>query len=370
VDCLYALKSGVGFDYFTYRPKPTFRPPNERRKRNVVAEARAASKQAGPDESRPVKFVLGGVHKMRVHVVDEHRRSLAGVRVAVVQLERPNRGGPAVLSGVKEMRAATDREGIAEFNAIPIETSPVVIFSSGWMDYDFEAQPNFDPSEQTTDFRIVARPRPVLRVELVYPNGQPALGAQIHFSKHEFAGGGNRSGYIRYDAAGVHDVIGFFSDAYCVLSATNGRFASAMEARIARLGQPMRPVHLVLQPAARVHGTLTVGHDRRPAANESVTLFQHDDDNYSKLPEDERPPRVQKLAADIRLTPQKTDAQGRFEWFVAPGHYVIAPGFVRLADENEEAKEFQIKDQQDVEINLHSQEGEPELPAKRTEKSK
>jgi hypothetical protein len=49
---------------------------------------------------------------------------------------------------------------------------------------------------------------------------------------------------------------------------------------------------------------------------------------------------------------------------------------VRLADENgdsrfdEETREFQIKDQQDVEINLHLPESEPELPAKGTEKSK
>ena len=147
-----------------------------------------------------------------------------------------------------------------------------------------------------------------------------------------------------------------------------------MAARVARMGEPLRPVHLVLQPAAHVHGTLTVGKDRRPAVNESVALIERDDGNYTKLPEDERLPRTLPLAAltDVAMEipfHATTDAQGRFEFDAAPGRYVIGAGWVYLNElvkaKNlkdlfaDGATDFEIKDQKDIEINLHREQPSP-----------
>jgi hypothetical protein len=164
------------------------------------------------------------------------------------------------------------------------------------------------------------------------------------------------------------DVTTFEGDSYCVVSATSDRFVSAMEARVARMGEPLRPVHLVLQPGARVHGTLTWGKDRRPAANESIALIQRDEENYSKLPEDERLPRTLPLAQRTHVAIDipfhaTTDAQGRFEFDAAPGRYVIGAERVYLNElvkaKNlkdlfaDGATEFEIKDQKEITVDLH-----------------
>jgi hypothetical protein len=71
-----------------------------------------------------------------------------------------------------------------------------------------------------------------------------------------------------------------------------------------------------------------------------------------------------------------TDAQGCFEFFAAPGRYLVGPGTVYLnrllKAENvktlfvEGANEFQIKDQPEIEINLHCE----RLSAPRKSRSK
>ncbi len=360
--CVFAVKVGAGFDYILYRkqnekPKPT------------------DSEKRAPDDSRPIKFVLGGVHKMRVHLVDERRRPLPGVRVQAGYFQRPNRGGAAMLSGIDELSVVSDRAGIAEFDAIPAEASPPVVFRSATKSYFIYEPATFDPAEPVTDLTVVATRVPVLRVQVTYPDGRPALGAQIRYTARLYGRFGSASiGNHWIDSAGESEIYAFHSDAYCVVSATSGRFASTMAARVARMGEPLRPVHLVLQPAARVHGTLTVGKDRRPAVNESVALIERDDGNYTKLPEDERLPRTLPLAAltDVAMEipfHATTDAQGRFEFDAAPGRYVIGAGWVYLNElvkaKNlkdlfaDGATDFEIKDQKDIEINLHREQPSP-----------
>lgn len=306
---------------------------------------------------------------MRVHLVDERRRPLPGVRIQAAHLHRPGRGGAATFFDVEEFIVAADQTRIAEFDAIPAEALPPLVFGSGTSGYFVYEQATFDPAEPVTDLTVVATRLPVLRVQVTYPDGRPALGARVHYTERRY--GRNRSfsmGEHLYHSAGEMDVTTFEGDSYCVVSATSDRFVSAMEARVARMGEPLRPVHLVLQPGARVHGTLTVGKNRRPAANESVTLIERDDANYSKLPEDERLPRTltrAELAHPAIDIPwyATTDADGRFEFYAAPGRYVIGAERVYF---NEVAKakdpkalfagganEVEIKDQKDIEINLH-----------------
>jgi hypothetical protein len=161
----------------------------------------------------------------------------------------------------------------------------------------------------------------------------------------------------------------FHSDGYCVVSATVEGYATPLQARVARMGEPLRPVHLVMRPATRVHGTLTVGKDRRPAANEPVTLIQMDHDNYSKLPETERLPRTIPLAELAHVAMHipfqgTTDEHGHFVFEAASGPYIVGTGHVYLnqivktKDVKElfpdGAHEFEIRDQKEIVIDLHS----------------
>ena len=359
--CVWTVKAGAGFDYILYRTR------NDRRQNQK--QQQADSERRAPDDRRPIKFVLGGVHKMRVHLVDERRRPLAGVRVRAAYFQRPGRGGAATFSVVEEFVVAADRTGMVEFDAIPAEALPPLVFESGTRGYFIYEPATFDPAEPVTDLTVVATRLPVLRVQVTYPDGRPALGAQIRYTARLYGSGGSASiGNHWNDSAGESEIHAFHSDAYCVVSATSSGFASSMAARVARMGEPLRPVHLVLQPAARVHGTLTVGKDRRPAANEPIALIQRDEENYSKLPEDERLPRTLPLAQLAHVAIDipfhaTTDEQGRFEFDAAPGRYVIGAGRVPLnklvkATDLKDlfpggANEFEIKDQKEITVDLH-----------------
>ena len=126
----------------------------------------------------------------------------------------------------------------------------------------------------------------------------------------------------------------------------------------------MDPVHLILQPAARVHGRLIIGKRRLPIARQRFYMIQRDEDSYAKLPADERLPQFDRITANIPIL-RGTDADGRYEFSAAPGRYVLVPELFRLGSgTNPEdlkaliahgAKEFQVKDEKDIEFNAHQE---------------
>jgi hypothetical protein len=342
---IFAVKGAAGFDYVLYRNPQE---PTE-------------SAKLSPDDSRSLKFLLDGAHRFRVHLVDEHRRPLPNVRVAAGLVQRPGKGGAALLGGIAAFGVTTDVAGIAEFGAIPADVSPLLIFSSATPGYTFREQPNFDPAEPTTDLTVVATRLPVLRVQVTYADGRPALGATIRCVARKFRDGAGSVTTSTVNAAGDNKIYTFREDGYCVVSARQGRFASAMQARVGRFREPLRTVNLVLNPAVRIHGALTDLKTGRVVANEPVTLLQLDVGNYAKLPEYERPRGTPPISLAIPVT-TVTDSQGQFEFFAAPGRYTIGPGRIplhRLANtENvknlfkSEATNVEIENQPELEINL------------------
>jgi hypothetical protein len=362
---VFAVKAGAGFDYLLYRP------PMRRGAARTASAAPIDPHQRAPDDDRPITFVLSGAHKVRVHLVNGRRRPLTGIRVRTVEFARPNRGGAAILYGVPEFDVTSDQSGLAELNSIPVDAMTPIKLSTPAMGQSLYAELTFNPADPVTEVTAVARQLPVLRVTVTRPDGRPAVGARIHYSWRPYFD--RRTGRLRtlsvyYDGAGEMEVRSFTSDAYCVVTATNEGFVSTMEARAVRLEDPLRPVHLVLQPAIHVRGTLTWGKDHRPDDNDAVTLIERDNDLYAKLPEEERLPRTHPLAdlahvaIDIPLR-TTTDDQGRFDFEVPPGRYLIGAGAVYLNEESEKAtdaaelfdeptREFEIKDQKEIEINL------------------
>jgi hypothetical protein len=353
---VFAVKKGAGFDYFVY---------------SAPHRPLANSYLLPFDDNRPITFVLGGVHRMRLHLVDERHRPLAGVGVSVGFVQRPNKGDGVANLQIDEFRLITDREGIAEFDAIPVESSPALWFHSTTLGYFFLAHPGFNRNEPTTDFEVVAEQQPVLRVEVTLPDGRPAIGAQIEFVSRPIGDrvdargnrrtGGGTIGTNHLYSGGVAPLFAFSEDAYCLVRATSGHLASPAKRLVVRPPAPLLPVHLVLQPGIRVHGSVTVGKDGHAAANEHVTLLLLDD-QYSKLSEDEQPPGIPNASIDMPYY-ARTDAEGRFEFFVAPGHYILGIGTIYFSDILKAkdtktlfvagASEFQLPEKSEVEVNLH-----------------
>ncbi len=196
-----------------------------------------------------------------------------------------------------------------------------------------------------------------VRLQVTYSDGRPAPEASTRFTLRPLAGGTPTLGYNTRKRGHIP----LAADAYCVVSATSDGFASPIVARVARMASPAEPVHLILKPAVRVHGQITAGKDRLPLANERFFVIQRDEGNYAKLPADERLPQVSQIAANIHVS-WTTDADGRFTFFAAPGRYVLVPGgrfLVRTGADPDDvetllkngAKEFQVKDEKDIELN-------------------
>ena len=119
----------------------------------------------------------------------------------------------------------------------------------------------------------------------------------------------------------MQDLYAFGDDAYCVVREALDHDVSTVAACVAQVGKPMRPVHLVLRPGVRVHGTLTVGKENRPAAaKEPVTLIELDEGNYAKLPKDERLPGIRQPRSTCPTTKSpmlKADSSSMQRWLVS-----------------------------------------------------
>ena len=71
--CVWAAKAAAGFDYVLYR-EPVV-------ERQLTKKLPPDPSKRVPEDSRPIQFVFGGVHRLRVHVVNERHRPLPGFRI-------------------------------------------------------------------------------------------------------------------------------------------------------------------------------------------------------------------------------------------------------------------------------------------------
>jgi hypothetical protein len=242
------------------------------------------------------------------------------------------------LNGIDAFEAMTDAKGIAEFRIAPAEIEPSLSFSgffSGTSEYVFSERVELDPTEKSSYFRVVARHRMVLPIRVTYADGRPAVGAEITSSSRSLTRPGRGSWNSLTDGDGMSHAMPAQEDSYFTASAQSGRFAAPLVACLARVGQPAAPLHLMLRPATRVHGTLTAGKDRRPVAKRSFSVLQRDDAN-AQIPKDQLPPRGPGPDPLPIRHLETTDEQGHFEFFAAPGRYYLDDNGPVLLDDRSE----------------------------------
>jgi hypothetical protein len=348
LESVFAVKEGVGFDYLNLMPP---RRPRARRQ------------PAAPEATQPVNsvsLVLDGAQRVRAHVVDENDAPLAGVLVRATQIGRPGKGGPIQLSGIRELEVTSDALGIAEFRALPLKRGGglnLVCVAPGSLS---GALPLLDRASEVRDVQLIAHPSADLRVLVTLIDGRPAPGAKIT-STYRYASGIGFGNSVAFgDEEGLWQFHGFQQDAVGIVSAEVGHFASPIARFDAQKGQPIPLIHLIVRPACRVHGSVTYGNERRPVANEWITLQQRGERVADRVP----PQNSHDGSEMVISRSSKTDRQGRFEFFAAPGRYSILdsiPVFRQIIGNDmtptgvsveEGAKEFEITDQAEIEVDF------------------
>jgi hypothetical protein len=343
---VFAAKPEIGLDYFNYRsPGATSNNPY-----TLAADTKS------------IKFVLNGARTARLRIVDGNQRPLAGVRVAPWYIQRPRKGREFNVQALETFTKTTDAAGRATFHIIPADHKGKTPFSISKPDYAMSDRPSFDPNSTSDEIRVVLLQKEPVRGNVSFPDGRPAAGATVTVAGEGF-------GSESYDGETICDERGQFEirvtpEMFYVFVATSGRFVSPRRTCVVRAEMPIEPLKLVVQPGARVYGRWTLESESRPVAGQSLALNEnvvHDD--YRFLPKEGRipnPKNVRKTLLPRIIRWPRTDDQGRFEFFVAPGSYYLAANYFNgsvpygTRPLNRDKVYFELKDTKDFEINLRS----------------
>ncbi len=346
LDSVFAAKPEIGLDYFNYRS------PGETPNNPYTLAA----------DTRSIEFVLNGARTARLRIVDGNQRPLAGVRVAPWYLERPRKGRDFNVQAMETFTKTTDAAGLATFHIIPADNrrkTPFIVFKP---DYAMLDRPSFDPESTSDEIRVVLLHKELIRGSVSFPDGKPAAGAAVAVAGEGF-GSESFQGETTCDERGRFE-IRVVPEMFYVFVATSGRFVSPRRTCVVRAAKPIEPVKLTVQPAARVYGQWMLESEKRPVAGHDLALNEwvvHDD--YRFLPEEARipnPKKVRKSLSPKIIRRPKTDDEGRFEFFVAPGVYYLATvysnGSVPYAERavGRDNTVFTITEAKDFEINLRS----------------
>ncbi len=102
---VFAIKDEVGLDAVSYRRQRL--------------GGRTNPRTLAADDAGPLKFELTDARPVRVHVVDQNRKPVAGIRVSLRSLWLPKRGVAFTIPEDDSFQPKTDAAGIAVFRYLP-----------------------------------------------------------------------------------------------------------------------------------------------------------------------------------------------------------------------------------------------------------
>jgi beta-lactamase regulating signal transducer with metallopeptidase domain/protocatechuate 3,4-dioxygenase beta subunit len=348
LQAVLAVKPDVGLDYFAY----AFPWQNSL---NPYLLPRG--------DARPVKFVLNGTKTARLRFVDGRQRPIVGMRVAPWFFQLPKKGSDINVQAMETFTRTTDANGVATFATIPADNDRSVPFVVNTKEYAVPNRPVFDPKATNGEITAVLPHKEILRGSVSLPDGKPAAGADVDV-------GGEGYGAETFRERTKCDEQGQFEihvdpDMFYVFVATKDRYVSPRLTQVVRAGEAIRPVRIMLQPGARVHGRWTLEAENRPHQAQTLSLNEWVvNDDYRSIPQDQRianPNNVGKTLVPKVLRWAKTDDQGRYEIYVAPETYYLAANYFGdsipyvtrpLGREN---AVFEITDQNGIEIDFRSE---------------
>lgn len=318
---ILAVKPGLGLDYFAF----------------WKADQPVSDPYRLPqDHDEPINMALGDVHTVAVRAVDsETGQPLPGAVVSPGWLQKPEKGMRLwVTRDMPELCKITDENGVARFPGIPLDATESIRFNISHPGYSSPQRVVFDPGTPAKQLTAKLVPRRTVRGHVRYANGTSAPNVEVTVI-------GTENGHDRFRRNTWTGPDGRFElqvdadKSFYSFLAESERMASKLHTRHIWDGHRTTGIELTLEPAVRVHGRFTSGHQLQSAADRYVVLRQ------------EAPPPYPHIDHSTR-----TDDEGRFELFTGAGSYSI------WAADSENAPTFVTRGDGAVEVNLHG--GGPE----------
>ncbi len=312
---IIALKPGRGFDDFQHGESMLGDPARELPGR--------------------IHLVLDGARTVRIRAIDGAGEPLAGIGFVPQAVRKIGKSDGNVFTHLSEIaQAKTDERGVATFDWLPPTTDPV-IFEPRSEGYDTAAGAYLE--EDATGTMPSAR---LLRVGTIRgrvdrPDGKPAAGILV--MTEDRGRGSIRPVQVRTAADGSYELTVPASAASYFVGVADDVWAapSPVEVQVPE-GRPVRrdSISRLVRRHPVIHGTLTIGPDRRPGEGRTVELGV--------------------LRQILRLERSvTTDATGRYQIRVGPGQYVQSVPYEHLSSEQVTGRDifvepFTVKDETEL----------------------
>jgi beta-lactamase regulating signal transducer with metallopeptidase domain/protocatechuate 3,4-dioxygenase beta subunit len=317
-----ALKPGVGFDYFeNYRSFPGSVPGTL------------------PEQ---VALTLDGAQTLSVRVEDSAGKPLPDIELIPWSVKKKGRISYVNLSGAMGLKGAaarSDRRGTATFTWLPRQLQDGVTFLVSQDRYHLPEAPHFDPAHP--DRPLVARLLRNVPIsgKVRLPDGKPAAGILL-----QVEGRGNTGHYyrsvVRTGADGSWRLVVYPDQSY-LIAVTDERWAApSRQGLVVREGEPRKGLDFRLGKGTLIRGRVTLGRDRKPAAEQTVTFVEQG----SPIGEQVGGRWAQREQLVRWAT---TDKDGRYAIRVGPGTYQVrGPGVGQQDD-------LEVKEAGTIERDFH-----------------
>jgi beta-lactamase regulating signal transducer with metallopeptidase domain len=320
VSQVVALKSGVGFDYFeNYRSWPG----------NVI----------GPMPAQ-VGLTLDGAQSITVKAIDSGGVVLEGVDFVPWSIQKKGRLGYVNIGGaLKSMTARTDREGIAVFDWIPRDLHQGVTALHLNDAYSLPDSPHFDPAKPVQPLLAKLFRNVRISGKVTLPNSKPAAGILL-----QIEGRGNTNHYfrnvVRTKGDGTYSLLVYPNQSY-LIAVTDDKWATgSIQGLQVREDEPREDLDFRLTKGTLIQGKITLGRNKRPAADQGVMLIEQG----APIPPALRGNWGHGREELVRWA--TADKDGRYSIRVGPGEYK----FYQSGDKQEN---LIVKDERTIERNFH-----------------
>ncbi len=300
---LYAYKSKVGFDYAT-----------SDRGRGSLAVPHPLPER--------VTLKLDGARTVRFNAIDHNGKPVAGVRIGPWIIHRPNAESEINLGGTSATWPATDESGTVAIDWLPEHFGPSMSFINRVEGYYSTKHSVYMLANKPVDeFTFNLLPLVKLSGRVTHADGRPAAGAQVAVRGQGTSHDSAFQGGTTADAEGRYELAVYSEQAYLAMASLAPLVSPVRDGILVRVDKPVSGVDLVLGPATRVHGQVTVGSDKRPVPKTQMSAVIDKGAITKELPR----------AADdwfyyglsMRFYAQ-TDAEGKYELHLGPGEYRLS----------------------------------------------